>query len=468
MHSVNLHRISCEQLLTLSKKRTVVEMSKAHNTPLENYKQDEASTSTLLKRGIKKWDLVLMIINSIIGAGIFGLPSKIYSLTGVYSIAAFFVCAAIVLIFILCFAEVGSRFDTTGGPYLYTLTAFGRFPAFLMGWLLLLSRIFNYATLINLLVTYLSFFEGSLNAPFTRAGIIVLITGFLTYINHIGVKNMARVSNFLTVAKLIPLALFIIVGLFFLDGDLFTINQVPTLPSFSNAVLLLVFAFGGFESVMVNTGEIKNPSKTIPFGLLTATLVVAVFYILIQITSIGTLPGLATSEKPLADAAAGFIGPIGGKLIVLGAFISILGTLNVLLFSGSRLPFAFSKEGQFPKAFSYIHPRFLTPTLSLISVAIASAIVSIAWSFITALTVAVIIRMTVYLFVCASLIMLRKKLPKQTNHYKIPFGNVVAVAGILFSVWLLSAAKLIELRNVAILLTIGIIVYVLQLKLKAK
>ncbi|HUS03148.1 MAG TPA: amino acid permease, partial [Chitinophagaceae bacterium] len=125
----------------------------------------QQTSSNPLKRGIQKWTLVLMIINSIIGAGIFGLPSKIFQLTGVYSILAFFVCAAIVLVFILCFAEVGSRFTTTGGPYVYILSAFGRFPAFLMGWLLFLTRIFNYATLINLLVTYLSFFSASLNDP---------------------------------------------------------------------------------------------------------------------------------------------------------------------------------------------------------------------------------------------------------------------------------------------------------------
>ncbi len=421
-----------------------------------------------LKRGIQKWTLVLMIINSIIGAGIFGLPSKIFQLTGVYSIAAFFVCAAIVLVFILCFAEVGSRFDKTGGPYLYTLIAFGRFPAFLVGWLLLFSRIFGYATLINLMVTYLSFFSASLNDPFARVAIILFITSLLTYINHIGVKNIARTSNILTVAKLIPLAIFIIAGLFFLDTDLFKANQNFSLPSFSNAVLLLVFAFGGFESVMVNTGEINNPSKTIPFALLTATIVVAVFYILIQITAIGTLPSLADSDKPLADAATGFMGSLGGKMIAAGAFISILGTLNISMFSGSRLPFAFSNEGQFPKFFSYVHSKYRTPTLSLLAMAIVSAIVSIAWSFITALTVAVIIRVLVYLFVCASLIMLRKKMREQTGYYKIPAGNIVAGTGILISVWLLSAAKLIELRNVAILLAIGIIVYVLRLKLKKK
>ena len=407
-----------------------------------------------------------MIINSIIGAGIFGLPSKIFQSTGVYSIAAFFICAVIVLVFILCFAEVASRFDTTGGPYTYILSAFGKFPAFVVGWLLLLSRIFNYATLINLLVTYLSFFSANVDETYTRAGIIIVITGLLTYINHIGVKNIKATSNIFTVAKLASLGTFIIVGLFFLDTDLFVLQKTPSLSSFSSAVLLLVFAFGGFESVMVNTGEINNPSKTIPFGLLTATIVVAVFYILIQITSIGTLPSLASSEKPLADAASGFMGSMGGKFIAAGAVISILGTLNIVMFSGSRLPFAFSNEGQFPKLFSYVHPKFRTPTLSLLLVAVVSTIISIAWSFLTALTVAVIIRVTVYLFVCASLIMLRKKMSKQKGYYKIPFGNIIAVTGILLSIWLLSAAKLIELRNVAFFLGMGVIIYTLQQKFK--
>ncbi|HUS02658.1 MAG TPA: APC family permease, partial [Chitinophagaceae bacterium] len=348
----------------------------------------------------------------------------------------------------------------------YILSAFGRFPAFLMGWLLFLTRIFNYATLINLLVTYLSFFSASLNDPIARVVIILFITGILTWINHIGVKNIAQTSNVLTIAKLLALGTFIIVGLFFLNADLFAVKQIPTLTSFSTAVLLLVFTFGGFESVMINTGEINDPSKTIPFGLLTATIVVAIFYILIQITCIGTLPGLGSSEKPLAEAASGFIGNMGGKFIATGAFISILGTLNIIMFSGSRLPFAFSNEDQFPKIFSYVHPKYRTPTVSLLLMAVTSAIISIAWTFLTALTVAVIIRVTVYLFVCASLIMLRKKMPGQTGHYKIPLGNAVAILGILISIWLLSAAKLAELRNAAIFLAIGIIIYGVQHKFK--
>lgn len=119
-----------------------------------------------LKRSIGKWSLVLLIVNSIIGAGIFGLPSKVFALSGTYSLLAFGICAIVVMVFILCFAEISSRFDKTGGPYTYAYNALGKFPGFLTGWLLFLSRVFNYATLINLLVIYLSFSPVSFNLMF--------------------------------------------------------------------------------------------------------------------------------------------------------------------------------------------------------------------------------------------------------------------------------------------------------------
>lgn len=195
-----------------------------------------------LTRAIGKTGLVLLIINSIIGAGIFGLPSKIFALTGVYSLAAFVVCALIVLLFILCFAEVSSRFDATGGPYLYVRTAFGPAAGFATGWLLLLSRIFNYASLINLGVTYVAYFFPSAELPLYRIVIISLLTIAIGYSNFTGVRNTEKLSNIFTLAKLAPLALFIIAGVLFFNPTAFTTLQPPSVASFSGAVLLLVFS----------------------------------------------------------------------------------------------------------------------------------------------------------------------------------------------------------------------------------
>ena len=415
-----------------------------------------------LNRGIRRWELVLLFINSVIGAGIFGLPSKVYALSGSWSLLAFGVCALVIMTFILCFAEVSSRFDKTGGPYVYALNAFGKMPAFVTGWLLILQRIFIYATLVNLLVVYVSYFIPAFKEPLPRILCIVFITVVFTFINHIGLKGATQTSNILTVAKLLPLTIFIVAGLFFLDNNLITQTPSFTNGGFTQSVLLLVFAFGGFESILINSGEVNNPRKNIPFALIISALVIAVYYCLIQLVCIGVLPGLATSEKPLAEAAQASMGPWGATLIATGAIVSICGTLNVLLLSGSRMPFALSIEKQFPAAFGYVHPKFRTPTLSLIAISFAIMVVSILWSFLTALAISSIIRILIYFIFCGSLIRLRKKDQIQTGFFKLRFGPVLAVAGMGFSIWLLSGTKQTEIIAVIVSIVAGMLIYSFQ------
>src|SRR5688500_15105504 len=199
----------------------------------------------MLNRSISKWAMVLLVINGVIGSGIFGLPSKTFKEIGVYSIAAFLVCAVAVFIIILCFAEVSSRFDKTGGPYLYALSSFGPLPAFLTGWLLLVTRFITYAALINLLVTYLSVFSDWFELKSSRIIIIIFLTILLEYVNHIRLKNSTRVNLFLTFYNHLPLSLFIIVRFCFSSPENYQVKEIPYFSSFSSTVLLLVFAFGG-------------------------------------------------------------------------------------------------------------------------------------------------------------------------------------------------------------------------------
>ncbi len=413
----------------------------------------------MLNRSIGKWAMVLLIINGVIGSGIFGLPAKVFKETGVYSIAAFLVCAVAVFVIILCFAEVSSRFDQTGGPYLYALSSFGPLPAFLTGWLLLLTRIITYAALINLLVSYLSVFAARLASQESRVIIIILFTLLLAYLNHIGIRNSTRINNFLTIAKLLPLLLFIAAGFFFIEPGRYEIKHIPDFSSFSSTVLLLVFAFGGFESVLVNSGEVKNPGKNLPFALLFATLIIASIYILIQIVSIGILPTLASAEKPLAEAAGLFMGKTGAALIAAGAFFSVAGTLNAIMLVGSRLPFAFSQEKQFPKLFSFIHPEYKTPTWSLILFTGITILVSLNYSFLSAASLSAVTRVMIYGIVCSTLIILRKKNTSQSNFYKLKYGRLVAAAGILITLWLLSNSNLNELRDIGLAILGGLAIY---------
>jgi len=418
-------------------------------------------------RAIRKWDLVLLMINTIIGAGIFGLPSKVFQLSGTYSILAFVVCALVIFNIIICFAEVGSRFDKTGGPYIYILEAFGSFPAFIMGWLLLWSRIVSYAALINLLVTYSSYYHPSLNHFLPRLLIMVVLTALLTGINYVGVKKTTTVNNFLTIGKVVPLLIFIAVGLFFLQPELLSLHEMPEFSDFSSSVLLLVFAFGGFEVVVINSGEMKNPNKIVPYALIISALIVMVLYGSIQLVSVGTLPGLGSSEKPLADAAQSFMGGFGGNLITIGAIISIVGALNAILLVGSRLLFALSDEGQLPKSLSLVHEKYRTPTISLFVFTGISLIIAVTGSFIYAITITAIIRTVMYAMVCGALIKLRKQdVDGKKPAYKIPYGSVFAVTGILFSAWLFSSSQLIEMRDVLICILVGIATHWTYKKLK--
>ena len=423
----------------------------------------------MLKRAIGKWDLVLLLINSLIGAGIFGLPSKIFALSAWYSIPALFITAGIVLILVLNFAEVGSRFTKTGGPYLYTLEAFGRFPAFLMGWLLLITRLATYAALINLLPAYLSFFFPALGQLFGKIIVIFIITFFFAYINYKGVKSSTHWNNGLAIGKLIPLAVFIIVGLFFIQPELIQIpKELPEIGGFSQSIFLLIFAFTGFEAIIVSTGEIKQPRKNIPFALVFALLFVSLFYVLIQFVSIGTLSNLALSEKPLADAAFLFMGNKGAILITIGAVISVSGTLNTVMLIGGRIPFALAEEKQIPSGMAKIHPRYSTPARSLILFAVLAFLVSVSGTFIYAITISVISKVMIFLIVSAALLRLRFKMKDQRDFFKLRFGKILAWSGIILSLILLSTSKMEEFRAVTITLLFGAIIWAINEFVKRK
>src|ERR1044071_1598 len=223
-----------------------------------------------LVRGIRRWDLVAVTINGIIGAGIFGLPSKVYSLIGSYSLIAFIVCALVVMLIILCFAEVGSRFEKTGGPYLYAQEAFGPAVAFEVGWLIWLARLTAFAANCNLMINYLSFFWAPANSGLTRAMIIVGVVLILTALNILGVRQAAIASNIFTIGKLLPMLIFIAVGLFFLSPHAFALGARPGTGAFSQSVLLLLYDFAVCERATIRGGEIRDPQKHLPRALLIA------------------------------------------------------------------------------------------------------------------------------------------------------------------------------------------------------
>jgi len=420
-----------------------------------------------LVRGIRKWDLVAITINGIIGAGIFGLPSKVFSLIGAYSLIAFVVCALVVVLIILCFAEVGSRFEQTGGPYLYAQEAFGPTVAFEVGWLIWLARLTAFAANCNLMVSYLSFFWAPANTGVIRAMIIVAVVLALTALNVLGVRQAAIASNIFTIGKLVPMLIFSAAGLFFLNPHAYALGARPSTGAFSQSVLLLLYAFTGFEMAAIPAGEIRDPQKHLPRALLTATAVVAFVYILIQVVCVGTLPELAKSTKPLADAGSRFMGTAGGALISAGAIISIAGNLNIVLLSGSRVPFAIAEQKQLPSILGKVHQRFFTPHIAILITAAVMLVLTLKSSFVAALTISAIARLITYAVTCAALPVLRHKSNVPRALFRVRGGPVIAVASLILAAWLLANSTFTEAWQTAVAAGVGLLIYLVYRQLKA-
>lgn len=391
-----------------------------------------------LIRAIGRWDLTAIAINTVIGAGIFGLPAKVTALIGSYSLIAFLICALIVGFMVLCFAEVSSRFRDTGGMYLYTREAFGPVIGFEVGWLYWIVRVTTFAANANLLVSYLGFFYPSATQGPVRVILISLILLVLTIVNLIGVRESVILTNFFTVGKIVPLVVFALVGLFFIQPANFTFSEMPAYGTASSAVLLLIYAFVGFEAAVIPAGETREPQKNVPRALLTALAVVAVLYILIQVVSIGTLPGLASSERPLADAAGQFLGSWGAAFITIGALISIFGNLNGGFLTATRMPFAMAEQKELPQILGITHPWFKTPYVSVLVTGGVTLIFALQSSFISALTISTITRLLVYAATCASLPVFRARKDAPPALFHAPGGIAAAILSLGLTAWLLT------------------------------
>jgi amino acid transporter len=390
-----------------------------------------------LVRGISRWDLTAIAINTIIGAGIFGLPAKATALIGSWSLLAFVVCALIIGLVVLCFAEVSSRFQSTGGMYLYAKEGFGSVVGFEVGWLYWIVRVTTFAANCNLLLASISFFYPIPKEGYLRMALITLIVVFLTAINFIGVKQSTRLTNIFTVGKIVPLVIFATVGLFFISPANFNFSVTPDYTAFSSATLLLIYAFVGFEAAVIPAGESKNPKKDMPIALLTALGVAAFLFILIQIVAIGTLPELAKSETPLADSASVFMGAFGATFITVGAVISILGNLNGGFLATTRIPFAMAEQKELPDFIGKTHQTFKTPYISILLTAIVVLIWTIQSSFFSAVAIATITRLIVYAATCASLPVFRNREDVPKAEFTAPLAMVVVILSLILIVWLL-------------------------------
>lgn len=386
---------------------------------------------TQLVRAIGRWTLAALVLNAIIGSGIFGLPSVIAGKLGAASIWAYLAAAAGIAVIMACFAEVSSQFREAGGPYLYARVAFGRFIGMQTGWLAWLVRLTSAAANANLFVIYLAEFWPQVKDREPRLAVLLVLVGGLAVINILGVKRGAHVNNFFAVAKLVPLGIFIAAGLFYLQRTTAPVTAPPGTGGWLDAILLLVFAYGGFESALMPMGEAKNPRRDAPFALFVALLAVTTVYVLVQVVVVGVLGEPGATDRPLATAARVFIGPGGAALIAVGALVSVYGYLSGQFVSAPRLTYAFAEQRDFPAFFAAIHPRFRTPHVSIAVYTLLVLALAIPGSFQWNAVLSAVARLFTYGLVCAAVLVLRRQQP-QAEAFRLPLSWLFVALGIAF------------------------------------
>ncbi|MFZ0797688.1 MAG: APC family permease [Terriglobales bacterium] len=386
---------------------------------------------TGLVRAIGRWSLAALAVNSIIGSGIFGLPATVAGLLGKRSVVAVMIAGAAMGVIMACFAEVASQFSEAGGPYLYARVAFGRLTGILVGWMLYLGQTAAPAANANLFVIYLAEFWPAAKEPWPRFVILTLLVGMLALINARGARQGMAVSNVFTVAKLLPLLMVVSAG-----AVVTIIHPVPwgaagptTASVWMKAMVLLIFAYGGFESAMAPMSEAKNPGRDAGFALFAALIACTVIYALVQWVVVGVLGPGATSDRPLAEVARITMGNRGAALVAIGALVSVYGYLSAKLLAMPRVTFALAKGGDLPGVFAAVSPRFHTPWFSILFYGAAVWGLAVMGSFAWNVTLAVVARLFYYAVVCAALIALRRRQPLAAG-FRLPGGPVVAVLGV--------------------------------------
>ncbi len=404
-----------------------------------------------LVRTIGRWSLAALIVNTMIGASIFGLPALIAARLGRWSPLGFFAAFAGISVIAACMAEVASQFREAGGPYLYARAAFGRFVAIQNGWLIWLTRVAAASAVANLFITYLSEFFPGVKAPLARAAVLTMLIGILAAVNYLGVTEGNLVSNLFTEVAL--LVFFILAGLAALAWHpelRVTPAAVPvTAENWFEAMLLMIYSYGGFEAALIVTGETRDARKDIPFALFAAIAATTLIYVAVQYLVIHTIPNAGASGAPVVDSARRFLAPLGVQIVAAGTLVSAYGYLSANILHTPRITFAMGERGDFPAFFAKIHPRFRTPHVSIVIFALALLLFSIAGNFRWNAMLSSVSRLFVYGTVAAALPVLRKKQP-DADAFRLPHGNALAALALLFTLVMVTRMHMGELIVISI------------------
>jgi basic amino acid/polyamine antiporter, APA family len=416
-----------------------------------------------LRRELGRWDLTAIGVNQVIGGSIFLLPSQVAAMLGPWSAIAIGAMGLVSLSVALCFAELASRFEGTGGPYLYTRKAFGDFFGFEVGWMQWFNRAASQGSIMAGTTMAIGYYWPPATIGWPRALIIIAITAALAWVNVRGVRQGAMVVNVLTVAKLVPLAIFIAAGIGSIDPSRLTTLPPLTINQALAGALLLIFMYGGYEVVPVPGGESIDPRRDVPFALVSTIVIVAAVMTLTQIVAQGVLPDLSTHSTPIADASAVFLGASGALLVGVGSVLSMTGNNAGQVLTGARMIYALAEQGQLPAWFGRVHLRRQTPANAVLFTSVTAAALALSGSFAKLAIAAALAKLIMYGGCAAAVLRLRARpagTPAAT--FVIPGGPVVPILALVVSIGIGFGATDQQLLGGIVALAVGAALYWMQ------
>ena len=407
--------------------------------------------------------LWLLVINGLIGAGIFGVPAEAARLTGIYSPLMFLLCGLLMTPIILSFGEVSSYFHGTGGPIVYTRTAFGPAVGFQTGWTLYVSRVTAFGANANLLISSLAFLWEGADQGATRIALLFLICGGLTWVNVVGAGHAMRSLGLLTLLKLLPLLILVGLGVTWLDARAFPFAERPS-PDFGDigtAALVLMYAYVGFEGALIPAGEARDPKRDMPRALFWALGLVTLLYVLIQAISVAVLPDLESSRRPLIDVGEALMGPAGAILVAAGVVASVGGNIAGAMLSAPRMTYVMARHGTLPAVFGKVSDRYRTPAMSIVLYGGLSFVLWVYGSFAWLAGLTVLARLLIYVLSISAIPYLRRTHPGATDRLLLPGGYLIPGLAIAVSVWLIMQVDLAAFLVTAGFLAAGGVLYLL-------
>ena len=424
-----------------------------------HHKQDHG-----FKRAIGSLGVGAIALNGVIGAGIFALPAVAAEAAGLFSPWLFVFCAVLIMTVVLSFARASSFFGETGGPVVYVEEVFGNYAGFQVGWLYTFARIAALAANAHLMVTYAAWVWPELDAGVPRYAIISLVCISLTLINMTGVRGGLAAVFALTVLKLLPLFLIVLFGLGQINPEVFTSPEIPELEGMGGLILVLLYAFVGFESAVVPAGEVKNPQKNMPRSLIWTVGVICILYFLIQLVSISVVDNLGASSRPLAQVAEQLMGAPGATMLVLGAVFSICGNISGMFITGPRMFYAMGRDGGLPEWFARVSPRFQTPINSVLFFGVVGLLLALSGSFVWLAAMSTAVRLIVYIGVILSLPGLKKSFGEYEGQFHLPGGMIIPGIALLLCLWLTTHASLKSWLTMLAFAALGSLLYWLNRK----